>query len=163
MNVWIVYDSRYGNNKKIAEVLAGHFKDGNNVHVHYAKEISQQALIDGGIDILMFGGPLRFGTPSSTIKRWANKMTGLLNQKAVKVGKTAIWGTHMKDAPDTPPGKCAWDVAKPKWKAILDTFPAEKKAPEIQGFVVGAIAGRDTLEAGWQDLVARFADTVKSL
>jgi len=162
MNVWIVYDSKYGNNKLIAEALAAHFKEGNSVHVHYAKEISQKAVIDGGVDILMFGGPLRIGMLSFTMKRWANRMVSLLNQKALQVRKAAIWGTHVKNAPDTPP-KFSWDAAKQKWKAILDTVPAEKKAPEIQGFDVGAVAGRDTLETGWQDIVARFADTVKNL
>ena len=87
MNVWIVYDSKYGNNQKIAETLAGHFKDGNVVHVHYAKEISQQAVIDGGVDVLLFGGPLRLGMVSRTMKRWANKMASMLTAKGIPLGK----------------------------------------------------------------------------
>jgi len=162
MNVWIVYDSKYGNNKLIAEALAGYFKDGNIVHVHHAKEISQQAVIDGGVDLLLLGGPLRWATPSATMKNWAKKMGSMLNQKAVKVRKVAIWGTHMKDPPNAPP-KLTWEAAKQKWKAILDTIPAEKKAPDIQGFIIGPVAGRDTLDAGWQDIVPGFADTVKNL
>jgi menaquinone-dependent protoporphyrinogen IX oxidase len=39
MNVWIVYDSKFGNNKRIADLLATHLKDMNNVHVAYAKTI----------------------------------------------------------------------------------------------------------------------------
>ncbi len=163
MNIWIVYDSKFGNNKQVAEALAGHFADVNTVHVHYAKEVSQLAVLDGGIDLLLIGGPLHFGAPSSTIRRWAKTLIDLLNQRAVKVRKMAIWGTHLKEAPNTSPGQCAWETAKPKWKAILDAFPAEKKLHEIQGFAVGAISGADMLEAGWKDLVAQFAGMVMSV
>ncbi len=163
MNVWIVYDSKFGNNKQVAESLAGQFKDGNSVHVHYAKKISPEAVINGGVDLLLVGGPLHFGAPTSTIKRWANRMVETLNQKAMKMKKVAIWSTHMKEPANTPPGQCSWEIAKPKWKVLLDAFPAEKKSSEILGIPVRAISGSDILEAGWQDLVGRFADMVKIL
>ncbi len=163
MNVWIVYDSKYGNNKQVAEALVGHFKDENTVHVHFAKEISQQAVIDGGVDMVIMGGPVHFGGPTSTMKKWTKKMTDILNKKTLKVRKVAIWSTHMKNDPNQRAGKCSWDVAKAKWNVILDTFPAEKKATEIQGIEVGAISGANILETGWQDLVARFAGVVKNL
>ncbi len=163
MNIMIVYDSKYGNNKQVAEALAGYFNDGNIVHVHFAKEISPQAVIDGGVDVLLMGGPVHFGGPTSTMKKWTKKMADLLNKKARKVSKTAIWGTHMKNDPNQDAGKCSWDVAKAKWKTILDMIPAEKKLAEIQGIEVGAISGANILETGWQDLVACFAGMVHKL
>ncbi len=162
MNIMIVYDSKYGNNKQVAEALAGHFNNGNIVHVHFAKEISQQAVIDGGVNVLIMG-PVHFGGPTSTMKKWTKKMADLLNKKAWKVSKTAIWGTHLKNDPNQAAGKCSWDMAKAKWKTILDMIPAEKKLAEIQGIEVGAISGANILETGWRDLVAQFADMVKNL
>ncbi len=162
MNIWIIYDSKYGNNQKIAEALAGHFKDGNAVHVQYAKEISQQSVIDGGIDVLLFGGPLRLGMLSRTMKSWANNMVRMLTQKGVQLKKAAVWGTHIKDPPNAQP-KFTWDVIKQKWKDILDIVPAAKKAPEIESFVVGPVNGRDTVNPGWEEIVARFAETIKNL
>ncbi len=162
MNVWIIYDSKYGNNQKIAEALAGHFKDGNTVHVHYTKEISQQAVIDGGVDVLLFGGPLRLGMVSHTMKSWANKMASMLTQKSMQLKKAAVWGTHIKDPPNAQP-KFTWEVIKLKWKAILNTFPAAKKAPEIESFIVGPVNGRDTVNPGWEEIVAQFAETIKNL
>ncbi len=162
MNIWIVYDSKYGNNQKIAEALGGHFKDGNTVHVHYAKEISQQAVIDGGVDMLLFGGPLRCGALSLTMKRWAKKMIGILNQTAMRLKIAAVWGTHIKDPPNALP-RFTWVAIKQKWKALLDAVPAEKKAPEIESFVVGPVNGRDTLNPGWEGILARFAETIKNL
>jgi len=162
MNIGIVYDSKYGNNKVIAEALASYFKDGNNIQLYYAKKLSQKALIEGGIDMLVLGGPIHLGAPSITMKRWANRMANMLNQKGIQLKKIAIWGTHLKDKPNTPV-KYSWDGVKQKWKKILDKFPAEKKVNEIQGFDITPIAGRDTIESGWQDIVAQFANVVKNL
>ena len=162
MNIWIVYDSKYGNNKVIAEALADHFKDGNTLHIHYAKEISQQKVIDGGVDMLIMGGPIHLGMISFTMKNWAIKMVTLLNQKKIKLKKAAMWGTHIEDPPNAPP-KTTWEVVKQQWKAILDSVPAEKKVPESEGLIVGPVAGRDTLNPEWPEIVLRFANKVKNL
>lgn len=162
MNIWILYDSRYGNNKLIAETLAGHLKDGNNIQVYYVKKLSQKALINGGVDMLLIGGPTHFGAPSFTLKRWANRMTNMLNQNGIQLKKAAIWATHMKDKPNTPE-KFSWDGVKLKWKRILNNIPTEKKVDEIQGFEITPVEGRDTVETGWQDIVFQFAELVKNL
>jgi menaquinone-dependent protoporphyrinogen IX oxidase len=162
MNIWIVYDSKFGNNKRVAEALANRFKEGNNVHVHFAKKISPKKVFDAGVDVFLFGGPLRAGMISFTMKSWANKLARKLakQQKMVKIA--AVWGTHARNDPETP-AKFSWDSSKLKWKALLDTFPAEKKLPEVIGFAVNPTTLKGPLDPGWEEIVDQFADRVKNL
>jgi len=162
MNIWILYDSKYGNNKLIAETLAGYFNDGNNIQVHYVKKLSQKAVIEEGIDILLIGGPTHLGAPSLTLKHWAKRMTNKLIQNGIQLKKAAIWATHLKEKPNTPE-KFSWNATELKWKRILNNIPTEKKINEIQGFEIEPVAGRDTVKSGWQEIAIQFANLVKNL
>ncbi len=162
MNIWIIYDSKFGNNKRVAETLAEHFKDENNVQVRYAKNISPKKVIDAGVDILIFGGPLRAGMISFTMKSWANKLARKLNKQQKMVKKVAVWGSHSRNAPDTP-AKFSWDASKLKWQALLDTFPAEKKLPEVIGFAVNPTTLKGPLDRGWEEIVDQFAEKIKKM
>lgn len=157
-----MYDSKYGNNKLIAETLPGYFNDRNNIRVHYVKKLSQKTVIKEGIDILLIGGPTHLGAPSFTLKRWAKKMTNKLNQNGMQLKKAAIWATHLKDKPNTP-AKFSWNGAELKWKKILNKIPTEKKIDGIQGFEIEPVAGRDTVESGWQDIAIQFVELIKNL
>ena len=162
MNIWILYDSKYGNNKLIAETLAGYFNDGNNIQVHYVKKLSQKTVIEGGVDILLIGGPTHLGAPSFTLKRWAKRMTNKLIQNRMQLKKAVIWATHLKDKPNSL-AKFSWNDVELKWKRILNNIPAEKKIDKIQGFEIEPVAGRDAVKSGWQDVALQFAALVKNL
>jgi menaquinone-dependent protoporphyrinogen IX oxidase len=160
MNVWIVYDSKFNNNKQIAEVLAGLFKEGNAVHVHHAKDVSPKEAIDSEPDILLFGGPLRAGMISFTAKGWLSKFARMLASKGLKLKKVGVWGTHGINDAETPP-KFAWAASELKWNALMAEVPAEKSMPGVQGISVLGMEG--PMEADWRALVEGFAQRVKSL
>ncbi len=160
MNVLIVYDSKYNNNKQVAEALLGLFKEGNEVHVHHAKQLSPKQAAESQPDVLLFGGPLRWGMVSSTIKGWAGNFSKALAKKGTKVKKVGAWCTHLKEAPGTPE-KYAWASVERNWKVIMDGVPSEKTMPGVQGIIVDAIKG--PLASGWHDLVWKFAEAIKAL
>ncbi|MBN2150603.1 MAG: hypothetical protein JW839_04055 [Candidatus Lokiarchaeota archaeon] len=166
MNVWIVYDSKYGNNKQVAEALAGLFKEGNEVHVHHAKDISPKEAAESKPDIVLIGGPPRAGMISFTIKGWAQRFARALKSKGLQAGKAGVWGTHGVNDAETP-AKFAWANIEPKWKALLAEIPAAKSMPGVLGINIeekegeGGLGG--VMEAGWKDLVASFAEDVKAL
>jgi menaquinone-dependent protoporphyrinogen IX oxidase len=162
MKIWIVYDSKFGNNKKIAEALAEQLKNGNDVQVRYAKEITPKQVMENGIDVFLFGGPLRAGNISFTMKRWANTLSKLLFKNQKKVIKAAVWGSHSTNSLDIPP-QFSWEASKLKWKAILDAFPAEKKLSDVTGFDVIPTTLKGPLEVGWEKKVLQFAEKVKEL
>lgn len=158
MKIWIIYDSKFGNNKQIAEALAALFKERNEVHVHHAKTVKAKDAIDA--DIFLFGGPIRAGMVSFTIKGWVNKFSRMQKTKHTKVMIVAAWSTHAKNTSETSP-KFAWENVAPKWKALMNRVSAEKTMPDIQGFVVEGMQG--PLETGWQDIIADFAERIKAL
>ena len=161
MNVWIVYDSKYNNNKQVAEALAAIFKEGGNaVHVHHAKDVSPKEAFESQPDILLFGGPVRAGMVSFTAKSWVGKFANSLKSKGLKLKKVGVWGTHAINDAETPP-KFGWANVELKWKALMDEVPAEKAMPSVQGISVTGMEG--PMEANWKDLVAGFAEGVKAL
>jgi flavodoxin len=162
MKIWIVYDSKFGNNKRIAEHLGDQFKEENDVRVFYAKKISPHKVLEEGIDMFLFGGPLRAGNISFTMKTWANKLAKLLKKQNKQVKIAAVWGSHGTNTADTPP-KFAWDNSKGKWKAVLDAFPAEKKLPDVIGFDVNPKTLEGPLEDGWEERALNFANMIKQL
>ncbi len=164
MNVWIVYDSKYNNNKQVAEAHAGLFKEGNAVHVHNAKDNSPKEAVESEPDMLLFGGPPRAGMISFTAKGWLSKFARLLKSKGLQIKKVGVWGTHGINDAETP-AKFAWTNIEPKWKALMAKVPAGKSMPGILGINIvdseGTLAG--VMEAGWKELVAAFAEQVKAL
>nr|MDO8113697.1 hypothetical protein [Candidatus Sigynarchaeota archaeon] len=157
MKIWIVYDSKFGNNKQIAEALGEIFKEGNAVHVQYAKKISPKEVAKDEPDMLLFGGPLRAGNISFTIKRWGSNFGRTLKSRGFKLKKVAVWGTHGRDDPGTP-AKFLWAAVEQKWKTLMDSVPAEKSTG-VQGINVDGMKG--PMETGWKDLITKFAEQVK--
>jgi menaquinone-dependent protoporphyrinogen IX oxidase len=162
MNIWIIYDSKFGNNKRVAEALAEEFKAGNVMQISHAKHISPKKVMEAGIDVFLFGGPLRAGNISFTMKRWAGKLAGMLKKRQKTLAIAAVWGSHAVNAPDTPP-QFSWNASKGKWKALLDTIPAEKKIDEVISFEVQPTTLAGPLVPGWEEIAKNFAHRVKSL
>jgi menaquinone-dependent protoporphyrinogen IX oxidase len=77
----VVYDTSYGNTKKIAEAISDTLREsGIEVDAFYVKDVKKLSAKD--YDFLVLGSPTKFGTMSFTIKgflgkvkskEWANK------------------------------------------------------------------------------------------
>jgi len=162
MKIWIIYDSKFGNNKRIAEALAEYFKAEHEVNVFYAKKISPKKVIEAGVDFLLCGGPLRAGMVAFTIKSWITKFTKIAQKQGINLEKAAVWGSHAKNDASTPP-QFAWDASKAKWKMLLDNIPAKKHVEEVIGFDINPKTLEGPLEPGWEEIVKDLAERVKKL
>jgi menaquinone-dependent protoporphyrinogen IX oxidase len=68
----IVYDTSYGNTKKIAETIAETLKEsGKEVDLFHVKEVKLSA---NNYDFLIIGSPTKFGTMSFAIKSFLGKV-----------------------------------------------------------------------------------------
>jgi menaquinone-dependent protoporphyrinogen IX oxidase len=77
----VVYDTSYGNTRKVAETIAETLKEsGMEVDLFYVKKVKKLSAKD--YDFLVLGSPTRFGTMSFAVKfflgkvkseEWANK------------------------------------------------------------------------------------------
>ena len=75
MKAFVVYDSKYGNTKQVAENILDGLKQTDDIEVAigYAKEVSPQDL--ASYDVLIIGAPNHMGKPSRTITRFVNSLT----------------------------------------------------------------------------------------
>jgi flavodoxin len=90
MKVFIIYDSKYGNTKIVAENILENLiqAEGIEADIGYAKEVDPQKLIC--YDALIIGAPNHMGRPSQTIQKFIDGL-GKLDLKA-KNG--AVFGTY---------------------------------------------------------------------
>ena len=69
----VVYDTTYGNTKKIAETIADTLKEsGMEVYLFNVKEVKKLSAKD--YDFLVLGSPTKFGTMSFTIRFFLGKV-----------------------------------------------------------------------------------------
>ncbi|MCW3981492.1 MAG: flavodoxin domain-containing protein [Candidatus Bathyarchaeota archaeon] len=69
----VVFDTSYGNTKKIAETIAETLQEsGIAVDTFYAKDVKKLSAKD--YDFLVIGSPTKFGTMSFTVKRFLGKV-----------------------------------------------------------------------------------------
>ena len=71
----VVYDSSYGNTKKIAEAISDTLKEsGIEADAFYVKDVKK--LCPKDYDFMVIGCPTRFGTMSFTVKGFLGKVNG---------------------------------------------------------------------------------------
>ena len=89
VNVFVFYDSKYGNTKLVAEKIAEGLKsEGVTVNLGYVKEVG----LDGAVcsDALVLGAPNHMGRPSRTMKQFIEH----LSTADLKAKKAAVFGTY---------------------------------------------------------------------
>ncbi len=91
MKAFVVYDSKYGNTKTVAEnIMRGLTDEGVETHIGYAKETDPQNLLC--YDALIIGAPNHMGKPSRTITKFVDSLTSIrLNAKS-----TAAFDTYFQ-------------------------------------------------------------------
>jgi flavorubredoxin len=90
MKVFIIYDSKYGNTKNVAERILEGIKqvEGIEVEISYATEVDPKIITS--YDALIIGAPNHMASPSLTMKKFVDKLDELnLNAKNV-----AVFGTY---------------------------------------------------------------------
>jgi flavodoxin len=90
MKVFIIYDSKYGNTKIVAENIFENLKqvEGIEADIGYAKELDLQKLIC--YDALIIGAPNHMGRPTRTIQKLIEEMSKL----DLKAKNAAVFGTY---------------------------------------------------------------------
>jgi menaquinone-dependent protoporphyrinogen IX oxidase len=71
----VIYDSTYGNTRKVAETIAETLREsGMEVDVFYVKEVKKLSARDN--DFLVIGSPTKFGTMTITVRGFLGKVNG---------------------------------------------------------------------------------------
>ncbi|MFW6227468.1 MAG: flavodoxin family protein [Bacteroidota bacterium] len=90
MEIYIIYDSYFGNTRKVAEILAAELSRSYNVQLDKAEDFREEKL--KAADIFIAGSPTRGFTFSARIKH----LLGKLPAKALKGKQLAAFDTRVK-------------------------------------------------------------------
>jgi len=90
MKVLVVYDSKHGNTKLVAEKILEGIREveGFEASIGYVGEVETGKLVE--YDALVLGAPNHMGRPSGTMK----KFVGGLSESSLKAKNVAVFGTY---------------------------------------------------------------------
>ena len=112
MKVLIVYESKYGNTKKVAELIAEGVKTSEDIQISI-ENVNDIDLTKGEIyDLLLIGSPNHMGGPTKSIKKFITA----LSKAPLKGNSVAVFDTYMKK--DI--GKAAKNMEQLISKKLLD-------------------------------------------
>ncbi len=91
MKVFVIYDTKYGNTKLVAEQIVEGIKEVGDIEtsIGYAKEVDPTKVAEA--DALVLGGPNHMGNASRTIMGFVDDLAKV-NSKALKI---ASFDTYM--------------------------------------------------------------------
>jgi flavodoxin len=105
MKVLIVYDTKYGNTKQVANLIAEGItsSDGNEVIVNNVKDVNLKK--EDSYDLILIGSPVHFGKHVGSVKKFINKLPkAKLNLKSY-----AVFNTYMgADSETIEEGVCSY-------------------------------------------------------
>lgn len=96
-SIWIIYDTKYGNNKFLANSIQSQLQDKFSIKMGKISEVKPKTVIMDKPYGLIIGGPIRFGNPSLAIQRWIKKMGRELKKKTFCPEKADIYCTALGD------------------------------------------------------------------
>jgi flavodoxin len=129
MKILIVYDTKHGNTKKVAELISEGLKtvEGNTVSVENVKEIDVGK--DETFDLILIGSPNHAGSHINTIKQF---ITNLPNG-SLKADSFAVFDTYMGKDFKKATGKMEEQITK--------VMPNMKKLSSGLSIKVGGMEG----------------------
>ena len=116
MKALIVYDTKYGNTKKIAELIAEGINsvEGNEITINNVKDVDLNK--ENSYDMILIGSPNHVGSHTKSVKKFINKLLEAL----LKINSFAVFDTYLsKDFEKT---------VKKMEKQISERMPDLKKA-----------------------------------
>ncbi|WP_371806732.1 flavodoxin domain-containing protein [Candidatus Lokiarchaeum ossiferum] len=148
MKIAILYDSKFGNTKEIAEFLTaeGHTA-GHETQLFRTTKTKPLNLIAFQPEAIMVGGPTHFGKPASTLKKYVKKLGKISGSSSLR--KAAVFNCYTEQ-----------DVSKTIKDQISNSLPNinvfEQSFTVITGDGSGDNWNRVLLPVNWKDGAKSF-------
>ena len=129
MKVLIVFDTKYGNTQKVAELIAegGRSGDRNEVEVKNVKDVDLSK--EESYDLILIGSPNHMGAHTESVKKFIKKFS----KAHLKAKSFAVFDTYLK--------KDAEIAVNKMEKQIMKIMPNLKKASSGLSIKVGGMKG----------------------
>ncbi|MFW9894501.1 MAG: flavodoxin family protein [Candidatus Thorarchaeota archaeon] len=129
MKILVVYDSKYGNTQKVAELIGEGIQtvEGNTVSVENVKEVNLEQ--DETLDLIVIGSPNQMGAHVSSVKKFIKKLANA----PLKVKNFAVFDTYL--------GKDFEKATRKMEKQIAKFLPNMKEVSSSLSIKVGGMKG----------------------
>ncbi|TFG26197.1 MAG: hypothetical protein EU532_10455 [Promethearchaeota archaeon] len=148
MKIAILYDSKYGNTKRLAEFMAEKIQAaGHKVQLLRTTKTKPAKLLTFQPEAILVGGPTHWGRPARTLSKYIKKL-GKLGDPS-NIHKAAVFNCNTGD-----------DVCKMIQNQISDALPQieifEKFLPVRTGGQNGTNWKQVSLPKNWEEEVSSF-------
>ena len=97
MKIAVLYDSKYGNTKKLGEFLAEKAKaSGYEVKLFRTKETRPEDVLSFGPEVILVGSPTHVGGPTRTLGKYIKKVGKLIKAETV-IKKAGVFNCNNAD------------------------------------------------------------------
>ena len=147
MKIAIIYDSKYGNTKQLAEFIADSIRSsGHEVRLYRTRRSKAKDLLAFEPEALLVGGPTHMGGPARALGKYLKKIGKKIKKRpSVEIKKTGIFNCYVENI--------VCDKIKDK---ISDCFPDIKIYEKFLPIKVGGMKG--PLLNNWKDQARFFID-----
>ncbi|MBD3212528.1 MAG: hypothetical protein GF311_07965 [Candidatus Lokiarchaeota archaeon] len=94
MNVYIMYDTQFGNGKILAEAFKKELSGEYEVKTGDVKDIDPQKVANDNPDVLILGGAIRMFRGATKSKKWLKKLDKELSSKGYNIKYATEFLTH---------------------------------------------------------------------
>lgn len=148
MKIAIIYNSKYGNTKTIADFIAEKIQDvGHEVQLFNTKKTKPTELLEFQPETILVGGPTHFGKPAGSISKFIKKLGKI--GKLLTIHKAAVFNCYT--------GVIVCDIIK---NQISDALPQinifERVLPIRTGGQNGELWKEVALQENWKEETISF-------
>ena len=132
MKVQIMTNSKFGNGKKLAELLKAEFSTGYDVTIADVKEVSPEIVAKDVPDVLILGGAIRAFQSDTKSKKWLKKLDNLLKKADNQIKYGTGFLTHAMPT-DKVQGMAKKYLAKIATSSMIDKTYGELLTARVEG------------------------------
>ncbi len=149
MKIAVLYDSKFGNTKQLAEFLAEQLNTGGHeAKVFRTTESKPRDLVAFEPEVLIAGAPTHAWNPARTLGRYIKKIGKALKKGSKSIRKAAAFNCNNKT-------DVCHKIEKQLSNAIPDVEIHDKSLP------VTALGMEGPLPENWKDLVTTFVSSLE--
>ncbi len=95
LKLWILYDTKFGNGKTLADLLKNEFPEEWEIKLGDLKDVSPNTVVCDAPDVIILGGAIRMfmGAPAS--KKWLKQLNNELDLANKKIQYGTLFLTHV--------------------------------------------------------------------
>ena len=132
MKVQIMTDTKFGNGRKLAELLKEEFSVDDDVTIADVKEVSPETVAKDVPDVLILGGAVRMFKSDTKSKKWLKELDGLLTKSGIKIKYGTGFLTHAMPT-DKVQGFAKKYLGKIESSLMVEKTYHELLTPHVEG------------------------------